>query len=941
MDRHERNAAIRVGRAQRPAVLAGAVVCLILAGTMGTEALQPEGPSAPAPRVRVIRDAPAPLRGARLETLWIFDADFEDLTGDNAGWVSYDRSGFIGQTNYWHHDTIRLTEVYLGESTWWCGTYNECWRQPRGYGNNWIQYLERDFPLASWSDPGDLVQLEWDQRYAMERTYDYGYVDISSDGGSTWETIARYNNVSFQGAGIPFDWDHHTNGHPVHDISTYAGTDIRLRYRFESDIAYSSEDQYDNPQHSVKDGAWQLDNITIKVNSVTRFYDDSESGNMGWIHDDLPPSDQTGVSFFRGQYGIDFQTGYPFTCGAPPVGTWMYAAVDPLGGSMVDEEHTWLVSPPIPIADAPNLVAEWDMWVDLPRTSNDVYNLYLSSGDIEKCVASYLPAFDEEQPGWWYGGPHWGTWTDDWSTWTGNEWLAIMWRLLNDEPPEPGGQHGTGIFLDRQRVGVVQGDIGTRWRVIDDHTFHDWFSDDIAHALSDIGRVEVRDTDGIVSVYLLASNDGGATWEAYECDDDYWDRWWTAPAPESQIAPGSQILYYWEANDGAGNTSTLPENAPEETFEFSILPIVGSVEEPGILLVDKHGGLTAGEMRDSRYASEHYYREALDILGYDYDVYDFDYAETNVAKYPTESDMLPYDTQIWFANRDFDDPVGDHHVVHPIEEASLIAWLSQAEGGLERNLLLTGNEINSGLAASRGGGRDFLSEWLATEFLADDVGDTLPSLRDASFGFMTFDDRQCILAGGCPWLLNFDAVGPTGVEGSEPVAEYVTADRSVVRAGAAYAHPTMGYRTVNLGFGMEFMMDYLLPTGQYATGVADRVDLLGNVMDYFGKQPTGPGTEVLDEPLLRTALSRPVPNPSGPGATIAYGLVQTGHVTVRIYSPGGRLVATLVDDHLDAGGYRTIWDGTNDDGLRVASGIYFVRMETDGFAAGERLVLLK
>ena len=78
----------------------------------------------------------------RTETLWIFDADFEDLLGDNAGWTSYDRSGSGGYVNYWHKDTIRINGFsYLGDSTWWCGTYDNCWVQPRGYGNNWVCIL--------------------------------------------------------------------------------------------------------------------------------------------------------------------------------------------------------------------------------------------------------------------------------------------------------------------------------------------------------------------------------------------------------------------------------------------------------------------------------------------------------------------------------------------------------------------------------------------------------------------------------------------------------------------------------------------------------------------------------------------------------------------------------------------------------------------------------
>ena len=92
-----------------------------------------------------------------------------------------DRSGTLASTNYWHHDTIRIRGYsHLGDSTWWCGTYNECWRQPRGYANDWIQILERHFTEASSAQPTDAMRLEYDQRYAMENNYDYGY--------GSWET---------------------------------------------------------------------------------------------------------------------------------------------------------------------------------------------------------------------------------------------------------------------------------------------------------------------------------------------------------------------------------------------------------------------------------------------------------------------------------------------------------------------------------------------------------------------------------------------------------------------------------------------------------------------------------------------------------------------------------------------------------------------------------
>jgi hypothetical protein len=130
------------------AVAIGALLTLfvsgVLAASIGTD-LVSRVPEPGRPSVD-----PGALQATRLETLWIFDADFENLVGDNAGWTALDRSGTLGQTNYWHHDTLRINGfAYLGDSTWWCGTYNECWRQPRGYANNWIQILERHFTEAA------------------------------------------------------------------------------------------------------------------------------------------------------------------------------------------------------------------------------------------------------------------------------------------------------------------------------------------------------------------------------------------------------------------------------------------------------------------------------------------------------------------------------------------------------------------------------------------------------------------------------------------------------------------------------------------------------------------------------------------------------------------------------------------------------------------------
>ena len=687
------------------------------------------------------------LRSVGEETLWIFDADFEDLTGDNAGWTSLDMSGTLEQVNYWHKDTIRINGFeHLGDSTWWCGTYNDCWRQPRGYGNDWVCCLSRELPLSSWSEPGDEVAFEWDQRFAMENDYDFGYFEVSDDAGSSWTTVDVFNNPGFTGTpGRSCDWDctiPECEGHQTQHLDAYAGTDVVIRYRFESDGTYSSQDQYDVPIHSpCLDGAWQLDNFTLSVNDTVRWYDDCESpGDNGWAHENTPSSGQTGVVFSR-VFEPDILRPWWY-CFWRPSGWWM-AALDSETGAMVDGQNSWLLSPPIDISGADGLVGKWDAWVDCSRESNDLRQLWLTVDESAECLYDN-PLFTWATPATW-GSPYVYRRTEDWDGWAWGDWLGINWRLWNDEPPEPGAEHKTGFMLDRQRVGVPVGGPPTEWDYSIWDRFHDTF--DIDDALSDEVLIGISDGDGIVSAFIVASSDGGQTWESVPLTDvspDN-DEWLVIPLI-GHIAPATEIRYYFEATDGAGNVRTHPRYAPDAYYEFSILPILGSVAEPAILLVDKHGRVIRNEDGEFRQTSERYFREALDILGYQYDVYDVEVpsGSTNQSNGPDSAGHKYYDTQVWFTN-DF-----SAYTIKAFDQINLINWLSQAEAGKERNLLLTGNDIGRYLAEDWGETLSFYSEWLASEYVQDDVGDshdTLLILREVSggFDFMTYDDNQCPL----------------------------------------------------------------------------------------------------------------------------------------------------------------------------------------------------
>lgn len=102
-------------------------------------------------------------------------------------------------------------------------------------------------------------------------------------------------------------------------------------------------------------------------------------------------------------------------------------------------------------------------------------------------------------------------------------------------------------------------------------------------------------------------------------------------------------------------------------------------------------------------------------------------------------------------------------------------------------------------------------------------------------------------------------------------------------------------------------------------------------------------TDVDDEigSLRVNRLYQNEPNPFNPRTTIRFSLAQEGQVEIAIYDVNGRLVKTLVDGKETAGTHAVVWDGTNDRGTRVGSGVYWSQMKTGAFSSNKQLVILK
>jgi hypothetical protein len=100
---------------------------------------------------------------------------------------------------------------------------------------------------------------------------------------------------------------------------------------------------------------------------------------------------------------------------------------------------------------------------------------------------------------------------------------------------------------------------------------------------------------------------------------------------------------------------------------------------------------------------------------------------------------------------------------------------------------------------------------------------------------------------------------------------------------------------------------------------------------------------VESKPELPTVfrLAENVPNPFNPVTSIRFDVPRESAVTIRIYDVAGRLVRTLVDGMINPGRHSEAWDGRDDHGEDVGSGVYFCTMEAPEFHGSRKMLLLK
>ncbi|MEZ4689909.1 MAG: T9SS type A sorting domain-containing protein [Ignavibacteria bacterium] len=83
-------------------------------------------------------------------------------------------------------------------------------------------------------------------------------------------------------------------------------------------------------------------------------------------------------------------------------------------------------------------------------------------------------------------------------------------------------------------------------------------------------------------------------------------------------------------------------------------------------------------------------------------------------------------------------------------------------------------------------------------------------------------------------------------------------------------------------------------------------------------------------------LSQNYPNPFNPSTNLGFGILELGFVSLIVYDSQGKEVVTLINENKSPGYYNVQFDGSS-----LSSGIYFYRLESNGFVQTKRMMMVK
>jgi|Deesub1362B_J571_1020462.scaffolds.fasta_scaffold02822_7 hypothetical protein len=144
---------------------------------------------------------------------------------------------------------------------------------------------------------------------------------------------------------------------------------------------------------------------------------------------------------------------------------------------------------------------------------------------------------------------------------------------------------------------------------------------------------------------------------------------------------------------------------------------------------------------------------------------------------------------------------------------------------------------------------------------------------------------------------------------------------------------------VDVGKATEYEVTGLEAGTRYYFAVT-AYDLAGNESDFSAEVSAVPGQPNSATPSVFVIFQN-YPNPFNPSTVIPFYLPERGLVELVVLNSSGQLVRRLIADELGPGYHEVSWDGLDDAGQPVASGVYFVHGKTAGFRLARPVVLMR
>ena len=410
-------------------------------------------------------------------------------------------------------------------------------------------------------------------------------------------------------------------------------------------------------------------------------------------------------------------------------------------------------------------------------------------------------------------------------------------------------------------------------------------------------EIVVRAAAGATSYRLYRSLDG----ENFDAGTDYPN----ASIVLSNISTDTSYYFKVSALNGNGESSL--------TEVLAVRPTTTSAD---VLIVNGFDRIT-GTVNTLDYIKR--FAPSLDKIGHTFD------SASNEAVIDDEISLDNYDAVIWICGEEG----ATDESFSTSEQQRVSAFLEN--GG---KFFASGSEIGYDLVA-QGTPADqlFYQEFLKADYVLDAVAShTMSGVAQTIFRDLlniTFDDGN-----HGSYNVDFpDGFNPTG--GSIQCMTYNNHPPSAGGAGIEYdgvfGQGTVSGKLVYLGVGFETI---------YPESSRDSV--MSRIISFFD-MPSGLVSQNKEYIAGGFRLNQNYPNPFNPSTRISFQLDHAAPVQTRlvIYDILGRSIKTLVNDQLGFGEYEVSWDGKNDAGLPVPSGVYIYRLQSAEQSHSKKMYLLR